>query len=88
MPNLTNQLLDLLEDILIENRAYKGALRALDAHLPPQSRQLADRMIAAAKADPKLRAIAREGFSQFRDQSPEQVIEGLLKHLSKDKDVN
>ncbi|MGB6679671.1 MAG: hypothetical protein WBE44_23450 [Terriglobales bacterium] len=83
-PTLIDQLLDVLEDLLIENRAYNSTLK----HLPPQARDLADRLTAAAKADPKLRGMIRERFSPFRDQSPEQAIEGLLKLLQKNEDVN
>jgi hypothetical protein len=83
-PTLIDQLVDVLEDLLIENRAYNSTLE----HLPPQARDLADRLIAVAKADPKLREMIRERFSPFRNQAPEQAIEGLLKLLQKNKDVN
>ena len=62
---LVNQLLDALEDLLIDNNAYRTALTTLDKYLPPQARHLADQMITAAKADPKLREMLHGQLLRF-----------------------
>ena len=82
-PSVVNELLDILENLLIENRAYVGVLR----HLAPNVQMLADRMIETAKADPKLRETIRAKFAPFRDLSPEQALVELYRFLSK-KDLN
>jgi hypothetical protein len=79
--SLINQLLDTIENLLIENRAYVIAVKRSS----PETRELADQMIAMAKNDPVLLATVRAAFAPFRNQSSEQSIQEILKKL---KDVN
>ena len=86
--SLINELLDALEEMLIENGAYRSTIAVLGKRLPLQYQQLADEMIATAKADPELRKMIRAQFASFRDQSPEQALEGLAKIVRSKRDVN
>ena len=81
--SLINRLLDVIEDLLIENRAYVSTIK----HFAPGAREVADTMIRTAKSDPVLRKMIRSEFAPFRDQSPEEALQELLKKLET-KDVN
>jgi len=86
--NLTNQLLDILEDLLIENSAYKSSVKVLEQFLPAQVRGRTDLVIAEAKADPHIRKTVQERFAPWRDQALDKAIEEILKVFPPSKDVN
>jgi hypothetical protein len=52
--NSTSQLPDPLEELLIENAAYRSALTNLENSLPTHVQRLAVQRIENAKADRKL----------------------------------
>ena len=84
---MVNQLLDALEELLIENQAYRSALKTVEPLFPPQARGRVDLLIETAKNDPVIRQTVHQQFAGLRDQSPGDTIEQLLRLLP-NKDVN
>lgn len=81
---LVNKLVDALEELYIENRAYKSSLKALAQYLPPAKK--VDSVVQAAKADPIVRQGVRRLFASVRSQFPEQAIPVLLGILERNRD--
>ena len=82
--NTLNQLLDALEELLIENTAYRSSVKVLEQFLPPQVQGKVAQVVETAKADPKIREHVRSRFASLRSQfqtegNLEKVIEELLK---------
>lgn len=77
MPNHTNQLLDKVEELLIENRALGSALEVVKRLLPPAAQEKVRAHIEEIKSDPTLRELERRRFAQYRDQS-ESAFSQLL----------
>ncbi|SRR6266516_2571170 len=71
MPNHTNQLLDKVEELLIENRALASALEVVKRFLPPPAHEKVRLHIEEMTSDPTLRELVRRRFVQFRDPTPE-----------------
>jgi hypothetical protein len=74
--DLTNQLLDLIGELLIENRAYKSSVKALEQLLPIEQRRVGE-VVSAAIANPDLRATIEKLIDQLRSQSREEAIQYL-----------
>ena len=77
MPNHTNQLLDKVVDLLIENHALDSALQAVKRLLPLEAQMKIRSHIEEIKSDPTLRELVRRRFAQYRDQ-PENPFSQLL----------
>jgi len=80
---LVNRLVDALEHLFIENRAYKASLKVMAPLLPPA--QPVDQVVESARNDPDLRARVHAIFASVRNQSPEEAILVLLRIVSKDR---
>ena len=85
---LINQLFDALEELLIDNGAYRSALANLERHLPPQAQQISDRLIENAKADRKLREMVRGQLTPLRNQPLDRAIEELASIVRPKRDDN
>ena len=85
--SLINELLDAMEELLIENQAYKSALKAVEPLFPPQAQGRVELVVRTALADPFVRQTVHQQFAELRDQSPDGTIERLRRLLGK-KDVN
>jgi hypothetical protein len=85
---LINQLFDALEELLIENGAYRSALMTLERHLPEQAQQISERLIANGKADRKLREMVHEQLSPLRNEPLERAIEELASIVRPKRDDN
>lgn len=85
---LINQLLDALEELLIENGAYRYGLTNLKQCLPPQAQQVSDQMVENAKADRNLREMVHGQLSPLRNQPLERAIEELASIVRPKRDDN
>lgn len=82
--NHTNQLLDAVEDLLIENSALTTALDAVKRLLPPEAQDRIRSHIEDMGSDPTLRELVRREFAQFRSPSLEGCVsEPLQRHLAR-----
>jgi hypothetical protein len=88
-----SQLIDIIEKLLIENRALRALLLALRARvgMPPQA-QL-DAMIASAKKTPEILESVRQQVAPLRDRIASerglaQAIEEFLRVVPAKKDEN
>jgi len=86
--NLTNKLLDNLEDLLIENRAYATAFDLLEQVVPKAAVERLRAHVEAMKSNPEVRKAVRDGFAPFRDQGIADTLAALLQKLPRMKDVN
>jgi len=77
-PNHTNQLLDKVEDLLIENSALTDALAAVQRLLPPEAEEKVRSHIEGLKSDPAFRALMRRRFAQHRDLPLEGAVSKLI----------
>jgi len=82
-PSVVNQLLDALEDLIIENQAYKSALKSVEPFFPPQARGRVELVVQTAKNDPLIRQTVHQRFSELRDKSVDESLERLLRLLPK-----
>ena len=83
---LVNKLVDAMEELFIENRAYRSTLRIVQQTLPMQKQ--IDQLVEAVKAEPHIRQEVHKLFGPVRDQSLEHAIEYLLQLFPSNKDVN
>ncbi len=79
MPNHTNQLLDRVEELLVENSALDTALEVVKRFLPPEAQEKVRSHIEDMKSDPTLRELVRRRFAEYRDQSLESRVSLPLK---------
>lgn len=94
MPNqLPEQLIDIIEKVLIENRALRALVVALRVRvgMPPQAQM--DAMIASAKKTPEILESVRQQVAPLRDRISserglEQAIEEFLRVQPAKKDEN
>lgn len=77
-PNHTNQLLDKVEDLLIENSALTAALAAVQRLLPPEAQEKVRSYVESLKSDPAFRGLLRRRFSPYRDLPLECAVSKLL----------
>jgi hypothetical protein len=85
---MIEQLFDALEELLIENGAYRSALANLERHLPPQAQQISDQLIENAKADRRLREMVHGQLHPLRNQPLDQAIERLASIVRPKRDDN
>jgi hypothetical protein len=82
VPNYTNQLLDKVEALLIENCALDTALEVVMRLMPSEAREKVRSHIDDIKSDSTLRKLVRRRFAEYRDQSlessPSQLLEDDL----------
>ncbi len=88
---LAIRLLDALEELWIERRAYRSLFKTLRHRLPPQMQM--DQLIAEAKKHPDIRAQVHEQFAPLRDRIQQSadlsnLIEEFLRVVPAKKDVN
>jgi hypothetical protein len=82
--NHTNQLLDRVEELLIDNSALTTALDAVKRLLPPEAQDMIRSHIDGMRSDPALRELTRREFACFRDPSFEGCVSELLEqHLKR-----
>ena len=79
MPNHTNQLLDAVEHLLIENSALTTALDAVKRLLPAGAQDKIRSHIEEMRSDPTLRDLVHREFAQFRSPSLEGSVSESLK---------
>ena len=83
-PNYTNQLLNRVEELLIENSALTTALEVVKRLLPPEAQEKVRSHIEDMRSDPALRDLVRRRFAQYRNPSREDsVSERLEQDLAK-----
>ena len=87
-PKLTNRLLDNIEDLLIENRAYATAFDLVEQFLPKLAVERLRAHVEAMKSNLEVRRTVRETFAPFRDQGIDDSLEALLQKIPQNKDVN
>lgn len=88
-PNHTNQLLDRVEELLIENSALNTALEAVKRLLPPEAQEKVRSHIEDMRSDPTLREMVRRRFAQYKDPSLEGSVSELLElDLKKEARLN
>jgi hypothetical protein len=85
VPNHTNQLLDKVEELLIENRALDSALEAVKRLLPPEAQEKVRSHIEAMKSDSMLGELVHRRFTQYRSQSLDVSFSQLLEQDLKKK---
>lgn len=83
MADPTDQMLDILEDLVIENRVLVAAIGAAKKHLPEAAQQEIDRFVQQALSDPKQHSIVEDDVQQYRNQSLERTVEQLRKKYPK-----
>ncbi len=64
MPNHTNQLLDKVEELLIENRTLGSALEVVKCLLPPADQERVRSQVEEIKSDPTLGELVRRRFAE------------------------
>jgi hypothetical protein len=79
VPNHSNQLLDRVEELLVENSALDTALEVVKRFLPPEAREKVRSHIEDMKSDPTLRELVHRRFLQYRDQSLGSTFSQLLR---------
>lgn len=84
MPDLTDQLFDVLEDLLIENRALVGALSIAKQFLPLPAQARVDECVSQIVSDARIHGEIRDKLAQYRNQSLERTLEELKKKNWKD----
>jgi hypothetical protein len=85
--SLTNQLIDQLEELLIENKALEAALGVVKQFIPQAAQQRVEATLRQIKSDAKIREVVHRGLAQYRDQSLESTVEQIVKRDLK-KDMN
>ena len=73
--SITHQLLDLIEELFIENRAYRAVVDRL------KDAEAINKAVAAKRADRGLRQRVQGLFLPLRSQSPAVSLEQMLRHL-------
>lgn len=76
--NVVNSLLSAIEDLLIENAAYRTSLEVLERFLPAE-RMRTSELVAAAKADPRIRKEITELLAPIRSQVLEQTVADFIR---------
>lgn len=77
-PTYSNQLLDTIEGLLIENKALTTVLEAVQRLLPPDAQEKVRSHIEGMKSDRTLRESFRRRFAEYRDPSNEGSVSELL----------
>jgi len=77
-PNHTNQLLNRIEELLIENSALTTALEVVKRLLPPEAQEKIRSHIEDMRSDPALRELVRRRFAQHKDPSLDGSVSELL----------
>ena len=75
--SLTDQLFDILEDLLIENRALLAAIREAKLHLPEAAQRELDRFVQQALSDSGTHEAVGRDVSQYKNQSLQTTIAQL-----------
>ncbi|MFZ0913842.1 MAG: hypothetical protein WBQ76_07125 [Candidatus Korobacteraceae bacterium] len=83
---ITDELLDALTDMLVENRALRNALEEVKQYLPAEAHRALLAEVDHLKSDAVLREAVACRFAQFRGQSIDEILPGLLKRFPKIKD--
>lgn len=66
--SLTDQLFDILEDLLIENQTLDAALATAKQFLPPKAQVEIDAFVQQTKSDPDLHAMVQRRVALYREQ--------------------
>jgi len=77
-PNHTDQLLDKIEDLLIENTALTTALEAVKRFLPPEAQEKIQSDVEGMRSNPTLHEFLRHRFAEYRSLSVEGNASELL----------
>jgi len=77
-PDYTNQLLNRIEDLLIENSALTTALEVVKRLLPPEAQEKVMSHIEGLKSDPAFRRLVHRRFAQYRDLPLESAVSKLI----------
>ena len=77
--SLTDQLFDILEDLLLDNRNLDAALALAVQLLPASERAKVDAALNQSKEDPKTREAVRNVLARYRNQSLERTLAELQK---------
>ena len=84
-PTLVNELLDAIEELFIENRALWSSLKVMERFIPAHARGRIDLVVSAAKSDSTIRETVHQQLAEYRHQPLDDMIQGLLEIVAKDK---
>ena len=82
---LTDQLFDILEDFIAENRALTLALSEALAHLPESAQVEIRRLVDSALSDSNVRAAVRRTVAQYKSQPLSRTLRELRKGTWRDE---